>query len=55
MGTKPMKLTLVSAAIAAMIVITIPAYAQQGMDLQGMDFSNQCEAGISNQPFATVM
>lgn len=43
-----MKLTLATAAIAAMVALTVPAHAQQQMD--GMDFNNQCEAGISN-PF----
>lgn len=42
-----MKLTLVSAAIAGIIAMTIPAYAQK----QGMDYSNQCESGFSNRPF----
>lgn len=46
-----MQLTLASAAIAAMIAITIPAHANES----GMDFYNQCgtgaEAGFFNRPF----
>jgi hypothetical protein len=45
-----MKLTLASAATAAMIVLALPAYAQPGMELQGMDFNNTCE-GDMKQPF----
>lgn len=33
-----------------MIALTVPAFAQQGMDLQGADFNNQCGTGI-HQPF----
>jgi hypothetical protein len=42
-----MRLTLASAAIAGIIAMTIPAYAQE----QGWDFSNQCDPGFSNRAF----
>lgn len=42
-----MRLTLAGVAIAGMIAITVPAYAQS----QGMDFANQCDPGFANRPF----
>jgi hypothetical protein len=46
-----MRLTLASAAIATVLAATFPAHAQPGMNLQGMDFSNQCDPGFSNRAF----